>query len=539
LSRFLDYVVRRTLAGEGQSIKAYSVAVDVFGRDAGFDPQSDPIVRVQARRLRALLMEYYRGPGADDPIRIELPVGRYVPEFLVVPDQPGVAAKTRKEPQRGGPAPLWLGVALGCLVLVTAGLALLAWAPQGRAPSVPPGGLQAPSITVLEFKGLDIGDGRSLAAGLAIELVTDLAQFGTIATRFAPEAEETDAPLLESNFVLNGIARPEGREVRYSAILTETTSGKVVWDHIVSVRGDRVGQGGTLDEVSRTFSLVLGSPRGPVHQAARTLLESGVDTALQPSSYTCRLLFDLYREGESPAEAERARSCFSALPETDRQAAQALAATATLLAENSPAGETAAERTDRLRLAADHSARAVALEPTSGFAWEQRARLHELAGDQEAASVDYGSAIQLNPASGDALAAYARLLALSGALEEAEPLARLALSGTPEPPPWYHGVPALLALQDQDFATALDYAVIYAEADRELGPIIAIMAAQGQGKTDVVNRYLPQVMDGVGFQAGGVLPRLRERIADITLLHRIRLVLTEAGIPGAYLEQPF
>src|SRR5690606_27899107 len=55
LSNFLTYIVERRLGGDAQSIKAYTIAVDVFGRAPDFDPQADPIVRVQARRLRGLL----------------------------------------------------------------------------------------------------------------------------------------------------------------------------------------------------------------------------------------------------------------------------------------------------------------------------------------------------------------------------------------------------------------------------------------------------------------------------------------------------
>eukprot|EP01036_Dinobryon_divergens_P048910 gene48911-65582_t len=60
LAELLRYVVEKTLAGEAAGIKAYSIAVDVFGRPLGFDPQVDPIVRVQARRLRTLLEQYYQ-----------------------------------------------------------------------------------------------------------------------------------------------------------------------------------------------------------------------------------------------------------------------------------------------------------------------------------------------------------------------------------------------------------------------------------------------------------------------------------------------
>ena len=72
LGRFLDYIVNRTLEGAEGSIKAYSIAVDVFGRATDFDPQADPIVRVQARRLRALLSDYYRGPGLGEAVPLSL-----------------------------------------------------------------------------------------------------------------------------------------------------------------------------------------------------------------------------------------------------------------------------------------------------------------------------------------------------------------------------------------------------------------------------------------------------------------------------------
>src|SRR5689334_16879047 len=83
LARFLSYIVAASLRGEEGGIKAYSIAVDVFGRPASFDPQTDPIVRVQARRLRALLDQFYEAGNGRAGVRIALPVGRYVPEFAL------------------------------------------------------------------------------------------------------------------------------------------------------------------------------------------------------------------------------------------------------------------------------------------------------------------------------------------------------------------------------------------------------------------------------------------------------------------------
>ena len=76
----LRHVVERMLAGDLSSLKETMIAVEVFRRPvASFDPKFDTIVRVEARRLRARLAEHYRGEGRDSRLRIELPVGSYVP----------------------------------------------------------------------------------------------------------------------------------------------------------------------------------------------------------------------------------------------------------------------------------------------------------------------------------------------------------------------------------------------------------------------------------------------------------------------------
>lgn len=82
LSRFLRFVTEKTLAGEATAAKESVIGVEVFGRRADtYDPSADSVVRVQARRLRAKLDEYYQAAGAGDRLVIELPRGRYVPSF--------------------------------------------------------------------------------------------------------------------------------------------------------------------------------------------------------------------------------------------------------------------------------------------------------------------------------------------------------------------------------------------------------------------------------------------------------------------------
>ena len=71
--RFLHYIVNETLAGRPERLKGYSIGVEVFGRPETFDPVADPIVRIEAARLREKLRDYYNAVGRQDPIRIDLP----------------------------------------------------------------------------------------------------------------------------------------------------------------------------------------------------------------------------------------------------------------------------------------------------------------------------------------------------------------------------------------------------------------------------------------------------------------------------------
>jgi len=76
-SAFLRFVVEQTLAGQGDRLKGYTIAVEVFERPPDFDAQTDPLVRVEAGRLRRRLIEYYADEGRADPVRLELPRGSY------------------------------------------------------------------------------------------------------------------------------------------------------------------------------------------------------------------------------------------------------------------------------------------------------------------------------------------------------------------------------------------------------------------------------------------------------------------------------
>ena len=87
LARFLEYLVEQNAWPVTTSaLKGYSIGLDVFDKPEDFDPAIDTIVRVQASKLRSRLDLYYAKEGAEDPLRILVPKGSYVPVFQVAFD---------------------------------------------------------------------------------------------------------------------------------------------------------------------------------------------------------------------------------------------------------------------------------------------------------------------------------------------------------------------------------------------------------------------------------------------------------------------
>jgi hypothetical protein len=128
---FLRYVVDNTLHGHADMLKERTIGIEVFGRSTGYDPSDDATVRVKAGEVRKRLGIYYSGEGAKNTVRIELPLGTYVPEFRTVGD-PAAALAPTLEPtasaltRRTGPqTAIVAGAVAGALCFVAIGVWLL------------------------------------------------------------------------------------------------------------------------------------------------------------------------------------------------------------------------------------------------------------------------------------------------------------------------------------------------------------------------------------------------------------------------------
>ena len=137
-TRFLQFVSEQTFAGNGEKLNEYQIGVEVYDRGVDFNPQRDPIVRVQAHEIRRLLKKYYEEEGSAATLRMDLPAGHYVPVFTRNPDDavpPDDALPASVEQPQSSRLPWALTLIFGLLCVAMTAMLASKWTSQRTASS--------------------------------------------------------------------------------------------------------------------------------------------------------------------------------------------------------------------------------------------------------------------------------------------------------------------------------------------------------------------------------------------------------------------
>jgi adenylate cyclase len=235
MSAFLRYVVERALAGESDRIKEYAIGVDVFGRNGSYDPRLDSIVRVEARRLRTKVDEYYASHGARDPVIISLRRGSYVPSFERRPEVVDAAARPAAQvvPTRRRSLGWQIAMAVLACTLVLVGIA----ATRGNLWAI--GDRPAVTIAVLPFAHYSTdGSDALLAARMTDGVTSELARQGTIgvvshtsALQFAGVRKPAPeiARALNADVVMEGTLTRSGDRIAVTIRLVNAKTDRKMW----------------------------------------------------------------------------------------------------------------------------------------------------------------------------------------------------------------------------------------------------------------------------------------------------------------------
>lgn len=323
LRRFLLYVVDETLAGRAQRIKGYSVAVEVFGRPESQDTQNDPVVRIEAGRLRRALERYYLLSGGSDPVLIDIPKGGYVPRFLAREFQEGVRAAQGNGDGTGFlqflatrmratlPAALTLATFIMIMAAPQVGTQLPETTPVAGGAS-PPG----PSLVVRPFANLSgTAEGEFYVAGLGEELLVQLARFKelTVLGRDISRAMPSGATVADlasqfgGRFVLEGGIRLAGSRLRVTSRVLDGETSAILWSgsydvdakasDIVEMQMSIAAKVATA--VAQPYGIIFNTPPGSPRIATVQNLET----------YRCTYRFYRYRTEFDAGSHAQTRAC--------------------------------------------------------------------------------------------------------------------------------------------------------------------------------------------------------------------------------------
>ena len=230
-SRFLRYVVERTIAGQGDQLKEFVIGQAVFDRADDYDPRIDSIVRVEAGRLRSKIEEYYSGPGRADSVLIQLRKGGYAPAFELRSNPAGPVPESRRKSTVGV-------IAIACVAILLT-LAAWRWGLWTAAEESRP----AETIAVLPFSNYSTDPAEGLLAARVTDgLTAELARLGTLgvvshtsALQYADVRPRTSlreiAKTLNAQFVLEGKVREESGHVTIQVVLVDASLDRKIWVH--------------------------------------------------------------------------------------------------------------------------------------------------------------------------------------------------------------------------------------------------------------------------------------------------------------------
>jgi adenylate cyclase len=225
---FLKYVVDQTLAGNADSIKGYTVATEAFGRNPDFDQSYDPIVSIQANRLRLALEQYYETAGKNDPIRIDIPKGTYVPVF-----------KNRFHTQSTDTA---------------------------IEEAFPDIGIKSswPAVLIRPLRNLS-GDPELdfWGIGLATELADELNRYPDVRVMTLSSGNpNTKADKHTTQFVIDGSVRSDGTSIKMILNLTDTRTGHQIWSESSRSSIEAAGLIAFQEDLARSIAVKIAGERG-------------------------------------------------------------------------------------------------------------------------------------------------------------------------------------------------------------------------------------------------------------------------------------
>jgi adenylate cyclase len=461
--KFLSFAVEETLAGRASQLKGYTIAVEVYGRKEGFDPQTDPIVRLEAGRLRRALEHYYLTAGKNDPLRIEIPKGGYVPAFQTV-----------EIPSSGDERFTF----------------------EGEDLALPTG----PSIAVLPLINMT-GDKDQdyFTDGLTEELTTELCRyqdFQVIASQSTTQfkGQEFDPreirKALGVQFLLVGSVRWNSKSVKVAIGLLDTSTGAQIWGY--SYKGDLTAADliAMQEDIARRVIGTIADQYGLISR--RLSRESRKKPPADLQAYDAVLRFYHYETVLTPEAFKEALEGLEWAVEIDPGYGLAWAMLGHLYADNYALGFCLIDTP--LEKAMACTQKAVALAPENQFARDALTLVHFHRGDKELFLKNAEQTIAFNSNSPYVVGVAGWHMALYGEWDRGLALMEKGMKLNPYYPSWFHLAPYMHLYSRGEYENAFNEALKFNYPELFWDPLMRAAALGQMGRENEARAALGELL---------------------------------------------
>jgi len=448
---FLSFIIDETLEGRASQIKGYTIAVSVYGRSENFDAQVDPIVRVEAGRLRRALDRYYLTAGRDDPVLITIPKGAYIPTFQIAAKANRVGKTDRREKERR------------------------------MTPA-------RPSIAVMPLVNLT-GDPSQdyFVDGLTEEFTAELARyqdFQVIASQSSIHFKDNRADpqtigkQLKVRFLLSGSVRKDSDSVKVTTQLVDTSSGRQIWSENYK---SRLNPTSLIDIQEKIALSVVGAVADHYGLISRHLsLESSKKAPEHQRVYDAVLRFYRYETVLTTEAFKEALEALELAIEIEPDYGLAWSMLGHLYADNHALGFCEIEAP--LEKALTYAQRGLSLEPNNQFASDALSLIYFHRGEKDAFIEHVNQTIALNPNSPYIIGVAGWHLMLFGEWERGLALLRKGMELNPYYPSWFHMATYMNAYRLGAYEKAFAEAIKFNFPGLFLDPILRAAALGQMGK---------------------------------------------------------
>lgn len=503
---FLRYITEETLAGRASGISGYTIAVAVFGKAGDFDAASDPLVRVEAGRLRSRLLEYYSTSGAADVVRIELQRGGYVPSF-------GYATPTAAQPlmqPRG--TRWWPAVGVLGLLLVMAAAVLLGRAYFGpsatgggatriaESPGVPVERRSGPRIFVQPFRNAGDHQSLSLAFGMTEEIMTRLALYPDLLVFVGssgyfdgrePGVEPIDGSKVD--YLLTGSLRSSEQTIHVEPRLVDLRTGQQVWTTSYEEPFDVANVWKILEALAGTVATTVGEPYGPLFGAEVAHVVGAA--AQNADGYHCMLRFLFAVQTMSESAHARATACFENVVAMEPTTSMSWARLAALYRmEYLHDFNVRHDDVPALDRALESVRKALDIDHDNAFAHQELGFISLLRDDPVRAEESLARALALNP-SADVRAAIGINFVKLGETERGFGLIEKGMAESPRAPPFFFLGYVVNSLRMHDDEAAFHWAERMATPEWPLSQAILAAVAARTGRGDIARRATERLLE--------------------------------------------